>query len=76
MSEATASGLDVADSCDRCHQPIPYRAVCYMVPTGRTWDREGDPDTEKPVVQIVCADCYSGPALGMGPITAIKAEEL
>ncbi len=68
-------GPEIATDCDRCHAPIPYGVTCYQVPTGTLWDGD-DADRGKPVVRIECARCYRGPAVGMAPLRAVKAEDL
>ena len=65
---------DVATDCDRCHADIPYGVTCYSVATGRTWDVD-DGDLGKPIVQIVCATCYAGPAKSTTPTSAILEKE-
>ena len=66
---------EVATDCDRCHTDIPYGVTCYAVATGRTWDGD-DADKGKPVVTIVCAACYTGPARGDEPIAGVRYEDI
>ena len=66
---------EAATDCDTCHNPIPYGVTCYSVPTGKTWDGD-DTDRGKPVVRIVCAACYSGPARGDSPSKAVLIPEV
>ena len=65
---------EVATDCDRCGEDIPYGVTCYAVATGRTWDGD-DADNGKPVVSIVCATCYTGPARGETPTTSIYQKD-
>lgn len=60
---------DPATTCDECQADIPYGVTCYAVRTGRTWDGD-DGDKGKPIVKIVCADCYTGDARG-NPVSAV-----
>lgn len=72
------SGPDPEDAtdCDECHAGIAYGETCYAVPTGTTWDVP-DQDEGNPIVRVLCAACYTGPARVDVPTTAIlqRAEE-
>lgn len=57
---------DVATTGDVCAAPIGYGVTCYQVATGETWDGD-DEDRGSPVVRILCAACYGGPAVGTTP---------
>jgi hypothetical protein len=57
---------DVATSCDDCGGPIRYEETCYQVPTSETWTGD-DVDYGAPIVRVVCASCYDGPAVGTTP---------
>ena len=48
---------EIATDCDKCAAPIPYGVTCFAVPTGEVWEGD-DEDAGKPVVEIVCGDCY------------------
>lgn len=66
---------EAATDCDTCRNPIAYGVTCYSIPTGETWDGD-DADPGKPVVRIVCAACYTGPARGVSPSKAVLMLEV